>query len=412
MWFFEAMRILLTNTGPWGTGSFTVAQALLEEYLHMGHEVKLFFPDSKEPSNDLEQYYSRPDLYEIWKLPIERGSIRLDSFPLMIPDPHPRNPIGKTYKSLSDEELQFYFDAFRERITPVLESFRPDMIECQHIWAYDHIIDTLGYPFIAAAHHSDQMGFRYDPRMRPIAKRSARDAKYIFALSEENKQEIIELYGIGGDKVIVLENGYDRKVFHPFTINRKELFEEFELNVPEDAFVVSFAGKLSKTKGIDTLLQANKYLSKEENIHFLILGSGNLKKALLDVDPSSLSMDRIHFVGHRVPKNVARFHNASDITVMPSRTEGFGLSCLEAMGCGLPTVVTRSGGPEHYAVGEIIDKENPEALARAIIKLKNLPKTAYLDLSEKALEVAHKYSWTGNAQKRLEYYRQALKNVA
>ncbi|MCP5506386.1 MAG: glycosyltransferase family 4 protein [Chlamydiales bacterium] len=406
------MKILLTNTGPWGTGSFTVARALLEEYLEMGHEVKLFFPDSKEPSKDLEYYYSHPELYEIWKLPIEKDGLRLDSFPLMIPDPHPRNPVGTTYKELSEKELQFYFDSFKERIVPVLEGFKPDIIECQHIWAYDHIIDELGYPFIAAAHHSDQMGFLYDPRMQPIAKQSARDARFIFALSEENKQEIIELYGIKGEKVVILENGYDRKIFHPFNVNRRELFQEFQQNIPDDAFVVSFAGKLSKTKGIDTLLQANKLLRADEKIHFLILGSGNLKKALLDVDPKILCMDRIHFVGHLIPENVARFHNGADITVMPSRTEGFGLSCLEAMGCGLPAVVTRSGGPEHYAVGEVIEKENPKALADAIRKLKALPKTDLLALSKKAIEVAHHYSWTGNAEKRLQYYQRVLEHVA
>ena len=194
------MKILLTNTGPWGTGSFTVARALLEEFIDLGHEVKLFFPDSQEPSDDLDYYYSHPEIYEIWQLPIEKGDLRLDSFPLMIPDPHPRNPIGTTYSELTDEELHFYLESFQERITPVLESFQPDVIECQHIWAYDAVIHKLGYPFIATTHHSDQMGFLYDPRMQPIATRSAHEAKFIFALSEPNKAEVLELYGVEEEK--------------------------------------------------------------------------------------------------------------------------------------------------------------------------------------------------------------------
>lgn len=410
------MRILLTNTGPWGTGSFTVAHALLEEYLQMGHEVKLFFPDSKEPSNDLDYYYSRPDLFKIWRLPIEKDGIHLESFPLMIPDPHPRNPIGRTYKELSEQELQFYLKSFEEEISSIIHSFKPDIIECQHIWAFDHIIDKLGYPFVTAAHHSDQMGFRFDPRMRPLTTKSAHDAKYIFALSQENKEEILELYGVNEEKVIILKNGYDRKMFHPMPVNKDELFSEYDLEIPSDAFLVTFAGKLSKTKGIDTLLQANKLLSENDNIHFLVLGAGNLKKTLNDVDPSSYSMRHIHFLNHLMQKKVALFHNAADITVMPSRTEGFGLSCLEAMGCGLPAVVTRCGGPEHYAVGEIIEKENPKALAEAILKMKNLPKDGYQKLSIEAIETAHRYSWTGNAEKRLSYYQkvidQSLKNVS
>ena len=163
------MRILITNTGPWGTGSFTVAKGLLDAFIELGHEVKLFFPDSEEPSPELEFYYSQPEIYEVWKLPIEKDGMRIDSFPLMITDPHPRNPAGNTYKDLSDKELQFYLDAFEERIVDVLEKFQPDVVECQHIWAYDHVIKELNYPYLATTHNSDQMGFRYDPRMRPIA---------------------------------------------------------------------------------------------------------------------------------------------------------------------------------------------------------------------------------------------------
>jgi glycosyltransferase involved in cell wall biosynthesis len=402
------MRILLTNTGPWGTGSFTVAKALLDEYLEMGHDVKLFFPDSKEPSRDLDYYYSHPELYEIWQLPIQNNGIRLDSFPLMIPDPHPRNPVGKTHKELTDCELDYYFEAFKDRITPVLDEFKPDIIECQHIWAYDHIINALGYPYIATAHHSDQMGFKYDPRMRPIAKHSAQGARFIFALSEENKQEIMNLYEVDSEKIKIFDNGYDRKVFHPFPINKGELFEEFNVDIPSDVFIVSFAGKLSKTKGIDTILMANKLLPESANIHFLILGAGDLKEGLENVDLNEISEHHVHYIGHRTPQNVARFHNAADITIMPSRTEGFGISCLEAMGCGLPAIVTRSGGPEHFAVGEIIEKENPQMLADAILKLKNLPQDEYKILSKKALEKAHLYSWHTIAKKRLNYYEQAL----
>ncbi|NRA90391.1 MAG: glycosyltransferase family 4 protein [Simkaniaceae bacterium] len=203
-------------------------------------------------------------------------------------------------------------------------------------------------------------------------------------------------------------NIYDRKVFHPFPINKGELFEEFNLDIPSDAFIVSFAGKLSKTKGIDTILMANKLLPESANIHFLILGAGDLKEGLENVDLNEISEHHVHYIGHRTPQNVARFHNAADITIMPSRTEGFGISCLEAMGCGLPAIVTCSGGPEHFAVGEIIEKENPQMLADAISKLKNLPQDEYKALSKKALEKAYLYSWRTIAKKRLNYYEQAL----
>ena len=404
--FFKVtkMRILITNTGPWGTGSFTVAEAITKEFLKMGHEVKLFFPDSNYPSKDKDVYYQNQEVFEIWKLPIIKDETRLDSFPLIIPDPHPRNPKGKTCLELTQKELDLYFNTFKEKISHIIETFQPDIIECQHIWVFDYVLSEMNIPYIAVAHHSDQMGFHYDIKMRPLVKQAAQKAQLIFAISYRVKKEVVSLYEVDESKVVVFDNGYDKECFYPFHVNRKEIFEKFELDIPHGTFLVSFAGKLSLTKGIDTLLQANKLFEKEKDIHFLILGAGSLDPILKDLDPNSYSLNNIHLLGHRLPKTVAKIHNISDITVMPSRSEGFGLSCLEAMGCALPAIVSRAGGPENYAVGAVIEKENPCELANAILKLKALSKKEYLKLSKKALEVAQEFSWTAIAQKRLTYY--------
>ena len=401
------MKILITNTGPWGTGSFTVAEAITKEFLKMGHEVKLFFPDSEFPSKDLNHYYDRREIFEIWKLPLERNGVRLDSFPLIIPDPHPRNPQGTTCLELSKKQLDLYFDEFERRIVKVIDEFKPDIIECQHIWVFDCVLKKLGYSYITVAHHSDQMGFKYDPRMRPLVTDAAASAEYIFAISKMVKDEVVSLYGVDESKVVIFDNGYDKECFYPFHVEKKQLFKELELDIPDDAYLVSFAGKISLTKGIDTLLQANKILEKE-NIHFFVMGSGKLEKALKNIPKSSYSMKNVHLLDHCLPTTVAQIHNISDITAMPSRTEGFGISCLEAMGCGLPSIVTRSGGPENYAVGKVINKENPKELAEAILALKALPQKEYLELSKQALNTALRFSWTSIAEKRLKYYQKMI----
>ena len=79
------MKILITNTGPWGTGSFTVTKAVSDELQLMGHQVKIFFPDDGTPCVDLDKYYSQSETYEIWKFPIQKNGVHLSSFPLIIP---------------------------------------------------------------------------------------------------------------------------------------------------------------------------------------------------------------------------------------------------------------------------------------------------------------------------------------
>ena len=81
------MKILMTNNGPWGTGSFTAIDALIKEFTAQGHQVRVLFPDNGLASVDYDHYCSRPDIYHIWDFPIKKDDIELPSFPLMITDP-------------------------------------------------------------------------------------------------------------------------------------------------------------------------------------------------------------------------------------------------------------------------------------------------------------------------------------
>jgi glycosyltransferase involved in cell wall biosynthesis len=397
------MRILITSTGSWGTGSFTVINAITREFLAMGHTVKVFFPDVGVISKDMDNYYQNPELYEIWKFPIEKNGITISTFPLMIPDPHPRNPINLTFKDLSSKELQIYHNALKERIRRVIDEFNPDIIECQHIWILAHIIQELGLPYIVTAHHSDQMGFQFDSRMRDMAANAATNAKYIFTISDLVKNEVEELYHIDQNRIITLYNGYDKTIFNRQLVNREEFLNELGINIPSSANIVTFAGKISYTKGIDIILEANCILD-DPRIHFLIFGTGDIKEIIKENCRKAHSLDHLHFMGHQPARILAKAHNISKLSIMPSRSEGFGISCLEAMSCDLPVIVTKHTGAESFAVGEIIEQENPKQLAEAIEALINLPESQYDSLSIKAEETARQFSWETIAQKRLQYY--------
>ncbi len=396
------MKILLTSTGSWGTGSFTVINALIDEFSSMGHQVKVLFPDNGAPSAESEYYYQNPDIYKIWKFPIEKAGVKLDNFPLMISDPNPRNESGITFKDLSIEQFNLYQSEFKTQIKKVIDEFQPDIIECQHIWLMAHVIHELGVPYCVTAHHSDQMGYHFDTRMQPFAQSAAINAKYVFTISEYVHKEVLELYKIPAEKVIMLPNGYDRKVFCKKRVDRAEFLAELGVNIPDDADIITFAGKLSRTKGIDTILAANCILNNPK-IHVLVFGAGDIED-IVDDCVHEHALERLHFVGHQPPEIVAQAHNIAKISIMPSRSEGFGIAGLEAMGCGLPLIATEDTGAESFAVGKIIASENPEQLANGMMELLNLSDFDYDDLSQKALETAQTYSWAAVAKKRLDYY--------
>ncbi len=406
------MRILFTNTGPWGTGSATVVDAVSLEMRRQGHQVKIFFPDCHFESMDMDKYYGSPEVYRIWEFPIQRGGIELYTFPLIITDPHPRNyRQAWTFKKMSEEQFRLYMQEFKKHIRKVIESFEPDIIECQHIWAMDHAIMELGYPYISAAHHSDQMGFRYDDRMQEYAIRASQSARYIFAISEHVRQEVLQLYPVAPEKVVVIGNGYNQDTFRPQPVGRSALLRQFHLSIPDDAPIVTFAGKVSKTKGVDILLLANRLVQKACEVHFLIFGAGELED-VLDEDKDGLyCLDNVHVLGHQTFETLARFHNIACLSVLPSRSEGFGIAALEAMGCGTPVVVTRTGGPDKFAVGEVVEREDPEQLAGAILKMLSLPDGQYKTLRDEAHQVALQFSWKSAVAARLHYYNKLCSPV-
>ena len=403
------MRILFTMTGSWGTGSGTVVEAVVAELAGLGHEIGILYPQTKG-APVLDGEHAPEATHFIWHFPLEGDDATLGTFPLMIPDPNPTNfDDAPTFRDIEQPQLDLYIDSFGERLDEVVAAFQPDVIECQHIWAMPYAVAERGLDFIVCAHHSDQMGFAYDERIRPYATRAARDAAFLFAITESNREEIIEYYEVPADKVVTIGNGYDKEVFKPADVDRAALLRRFDLDIPSGAPLVTFAGKLSKTKGVDFLYAANKVIqaryaeTDEPAPHLILFGTGKLED-VLDGDPDQYAHENVHLVGHQTYETVRDFHNIARLSVMPSRTEGFGLAALEAMGCGLPLVVTEIGAADTYAVGEIVPSEDAAALADGILKLLRLPQDAYHALRNRAYEKAQTFSWAEIAAQRLDYY--------
>lgn len=400
------MRILLTSSGHWGTGSFTAIDAIIPELIKKGHEVRVFMPEPALLPSSASTIGRPLELYERWKFPIESGGLKLWTFPLIIPDPHPNNPNAFTYKDLTEAEFHYFFEELTVAIQGLIDNFKPDVIECNHIWSMAYVMSTLKIPYLVTAHNSDQMGFHYDERMRSYAIQAAEQAKFVIAISEKNKNDILNLYKINPEKVFVIPNSYDRKVFKPKIVDKFEILRSLKLDLPKDAVIINSTGKISRTKGIDLLLQANRFLQQHaSNIHILILGVGEFSDVL---DPDKLDtycFDNVHALGQVHPETIANIHAISKLSVVPSRSEGFPISCTEAMGCSRPVVITELGGAEKYAVGMVVPQEDPKALAEAILHINYLSKNNYQILCEKALRVAQSFSWEQNVEERLSLYQ-------
>lgn len=403
------MRVLFTNTGPWGTGSATVVEGVMNSLIKKGHQAHVIFPDSGFESDDMQQYYDQPDKFSILEFPATYNDEPLYTFPLIITDPHPRNhKEAWTFKELTQSQMDAYIGYFQELAEKVIAEFRPDVIECQHIWIMDHVIKNLGYEYVSVAHHSDQLGFRYDERMRPYAIGAAQDAAHIIAISDSVKQEVIDLYSVDAEEVTVLPNGYDKNYFRPREIDKNALLKKFDLLQYKDLPIITFAGKISRTKGVDYLLMANKIIQEQKDVLVLIFGAGRFDEVFGKELEDQVSFKNVVHMGHQSAEVLSSFHNIARLSVMPSRSEGFGISALEAMGCAIPVVASKSGGLKDFVVGSLSAIGDYIDIADQIINFIDMPECEYKKVCNKSLKKAREYSWDEIVDQRLEIYNTVL----
>lgn len=191
----------------------------------------------------------------------------------------------------------------------------------------------------------------------------------IITLTKIGSEEHLK-FGIASQKKFVaISNGINEKKYLSFkvdTANKKK-----ELDIPPGSIVVTTVARLEPVKGVRYFIESIPLITQSLNhqITFLIVGDGSLRNEL-EQQAKSLNVD-IKFLGER--NDVPEILTISDIFVLPSLMEGFGIVLLEAMILGKPVIATSVGGIPEIVVdketGLLVPPSNPEKLAAAIIQL-------------------------------------------
>ena len=201
-------------------------------------------------------------------------------------------------------------------------------------------------------------------------------ARVIF-VSPMLQQHLAELLPLAVGRALVIPNGVDLSRFRPHPDN--SLREALQL--PTDAILVGAIGNIRGPKDYATFLRAAALLRNQDTrYHFVICGDGgNTLHTSLLVLRGALQLDGCcHFLGLR--DDVEIVLNNLDVYALSSTTEGFSISCIEAMACAVPVVATRSGGPELIiddgVSGLLVPVVDAAALATAIATVANTPALA------------------------------------
>lgn len=166
----------------------------------------------------------------------------------------------------------------------------------------------------------------------------------------------------------------------------------------KECFLVSFTGRLILEKGVRNLLEAARLLSNDPQIQIALAGDGPLKSELEKNNPGN-----IHLLGRLDANDIAALLKQSDCFCLPTRSEGFSTSLLEAAACYTAPVITNVGGvPEMIPspdYGVILKSQDPHEIASAIRKLKSDPARNAALASNIGKRVRKEFSWRATAKK-------------
>lgn len=175
-----------------------------------------------------------------------------------------------------------------------------------------------------------------------------------------------------------------------------------ELGLPTEALVVASVGRLVPEKGVLQLAAAAEEIGSIcPNIHIVMAGSGPLETRL-----SRMEIPNLHLVGRTSRSDTAALLMQANIYCLPSRSEGFATTLLEAAACGTPSITTSIGGVEELIpddrYGTIIDSMNASAIANALLKADSEPKTLENQGKSVQKRVNNSFTWKRTALLALE----------
>ena len=173
--------------------------------------------------------------------------------------------------------------------------------------------------------------------------------------------------------------------------------------------IVLFLGRLTLQKGPDYFIRAAaKVLSKRNDVLFVVAGSGDMERQLINLAISLGIADKVVFTGFLSNEEVRKLYSIADVYVMPSVSEPFGIAALEALASSTPIIVSKQSG-----VSEVIkhclkvDFWDVNELANKIVALLEYP-ALYKELKKNGTKEVRKISWTKSAKKIKKIYRSLI----
>jgi len=334
------------------TGSGFYVQAVMKEAFDLGHSCFLV----SGISGDFE-----PDT---GSLPVANCSfVHFEGHDLPFPIPGMSDVMP--YKStcfidMTEKEIDDYEKCFKKIISDAVAGFKPDIIHSNHLWIMSAVVREL-FPdifMVTSCHGTDLRQLTNCLHLKNKVIGACKKIDKIIALSEIQKKEITNLYGIPEKRIEVAGSGFNDKLFVPAK----------KIDVPPVKLL--YAGKLSVSKGVPWLLQALSLLvNMKIPFHLYLAGAGTGS----DYETCRMLAEKMNnhvtFCGALEQDQLAKLMRKSHIFILPSFFEGLPLVLFEALASGCKIITTSLAGTKEIARNASSD----------LIRFIDLPKLETID---------------------------------
>lgn len=334
------MRILtISAQKPDSTGSGVYLAQTVRAFRAAGHEVAVIAGVDADDDPALgEGVLFHPVRY------------RTPDLPFPVCGMSDQMPYASTrYRDMTPDMVARFEAAFSAAIADVARTFEPDLVICHHLYLVAAVTVEAGLPcpVTAVCHSTDLRQMRSHGLERERIVSAVRALDLVFSLHEAQKREIEDVYGVPAERIRVAGTGYDRTVFreglNPRAVDRAE---------------VSYVGKISRKKGVESLLRCLDLLPlPKDRLAVLLVGGHSTEDDLARMRALAKEVRfPVEFAGKVDQDELVRTYQRAHVFVLPSFYEGLPLVVIEALACGCRVVVTDLPG-----IREWLDESVPGA---------------------------------------------------
>ncbi len=258
-----------------------------------------------------------------------------------------------------------------------------------------------GCPLVLHVHacEYDRAGDRADERIVALEQRGLDEADRVICVSEYTRGVIERNYRVDPAKLRVVHNA----------VTQREQERTLHWNRTIDDPIVLFLGRITYQKGPDYFLEAAaRVLKVLPRARFVLSGEGDMLPKMIERAAKLGIGANVHFTGFLKGEEVERMYAMADLYVMPSVSEPFGISSLEAMALDIPVIVSRQSGAAEVLSGALkVDFWDVEDLAGKIIALLTMPSLRASLLEEGRGEV-RRMRWEERGRSLREIYQELV----